>query len=62
MITKKVHEGWVYLIVVDLVSIYLYASRALYLTAILSIIYTIIALFAWISWLKIKNRKVKFAE
>lgn len=56
MITKKVHEGWVYLIIVDLISIYLYATRELYLTSMLSIVYTIIALFAWISWLKVRKK------
>lgn len=55
MITKKVHEGWSYLIVVDIVSIYLYASRELYMTSMLSLVYTIIALFAWISWLKVRK-------
>lgn len=58
MITKKVHEGWAYLIVVDIVSIYLYASRELYMTSMLSIVYTIIALFAWISWIKVRKKAI----
>ena len=57
MITKKVHEGWVYFIVVDIVSIYLYASRELYLTSFLSIIYTIIAIFGWLAWLKTMKKE-----
>ena len=57
MITKKVHEGWVYFIVVDLVSIYLYASRELYLTSFLSIVYTIIAIFGWLAWLKAMKKE-----
>lgn len=52
MITQKVHEGWIYLIAVDVFSIYLYATRDLYLTAFLSLIYTVIAIFGWLSWLK----------
>lgn len=57
MITKKVHEGWVYLIVVDIVSIYLYASRELYLTSFLSLVYTIIAIFGWLAWLKAMKKE-----
>jgi len=57
MITKKVHEGWIYFIVVDLVSIYLYASRELYLTSFLSIVYTIIAIFGWLAWLKAMKKE-----
>ena len=57
MITKKVHEGWAYFIVVDLVSIYLYASRELYLSSFLSIVYTILAIFAWLAWLKAMKKE-----
>ena len=57
MITKKVHEGWAYLIVVDIVSIYLYASRELYLTSFLSLVYTIIAIFGWLAWLKAMKKE-----
>lgn len=57
MITKKVHEGWAYFIAVDLVSIYLYASRELYLSSILSIVYTILAIFGWLAWLKAMKKE-----
>ena len=57
MITKKVHEGWAYFIVVDLVSIYLYASRELYLSSFLSIVYTILAIFGWLAWLKAMKKE-----
>lgn len=57
MITKKVHEGWAYFIVVDLVSIYLYASRELYLSSFLSIVYTILAIFGWLAWLKAMKKQ-----
>lgn len=62
MITKKAHEGWIYLIVVDILSIYLYATRDLYLTSMLSILYTIIAIFAWISWLKVRKKSNQILE
>ena len=52
MITKKLHEGWIYLIVVDIISIFLYAGRDLYLSAVLNLIFTLIAIFGWIAWYK----------
>jgi len=56
MITKKVLENWLYWIVIDIVSIYLYFTRDLQLTSLLFIIYTTIAIFGYFSWIKkIKN-------
>lgn len=52
MITKKVLENWLYWIVIDIVSIYLYFSRDLHLTSLLFILYTIIAIFGYFAWLK----------
>ena len=52
MIVKKVLENWLYWIVIDIASVYLYFSRDLHLTSILFIIYTIIAVFGYLSWLK----------
>ena len=56
MVIKKVLENWLYWIVVDLAAVYLYFSRDLHLTALLFIVYTVIAIFGYISWSKsIKN-------
>jgi len=55
MITKKVLSNWLYWIVIDAVSIYLYFSRDLHLTSLLFIAYTIIAVFGYLSWLKQTN-------
>lgn len=52
MVARKVLENWLYWIVIDAVSIYLYASRELYLTALLFLAYTIIALVGYLSWKK----------
>jgi len=52
MITKKVLENWLYWIVIDAVSIYLYLNRDLHLTSLLFMVYTIIAIFGYFSWLK----------
>ena len=52
MITKKVLSNWLYWIVIDAVSIYLYFSRDLHLTSLLFVAYTIIAVFGYFSWIK----------
>ena len=52
MITKKVLENWLYWIVIDTVSVYMFFSRDLHLTSFLFIVYTIIAIFGYFSWLK----------
>jgi len=55
MVTKKVLGNWLYWIVIDAVSVYLYFSRDLHLTSLLFIAYTIIAIFGYFSWLKRNN-------
>ena len=52
MMTKKVLENWLYWIVIDIVSIYLYFNRDLHLTSLLFIVYTLIAIFGYLSWLR----------
>ena len=52
MVTKKVLENWLYWIVIDVVSIYLYYNRELHLTSLLFLAYTIIAIFGYFMWLK----------
>lgn len=50
MVTKKVLENWIYWIIIDGVSIFLYSSRSLYLTSVLFLIFTIIAVFGYLKW------------
>lgn len=50
MVTQKVLENWLYWIVIDTASIFLYASRDLYLTALLFLLYTIIAIVGYFKW------------
>lgn len=53
MITKKVLENWLYWIVIDIISVFLYDSRDLHLSAVLFIIYTGIAVFGYFNWIKV---------
>jgi nicotinamide mononucleotide transporter len=53
MVAQKVLENWLYWIVIDAISIYLYIDRELYLTALLFAAYVVIAAYGWYSWKKI---------
>ena len=55
MVTKKILENWLYWIVIDTVSVYLYFSRGLHLTSLLFIAYTIIAIAGYFTWLNNKT-------
>ncbi len=59
MVTKKVLGNWVYWIVIDLVSIYLYAQRGFNLTAFQYGIFTILAVYGFMAWLKEYNRQLE---
>lgn len=57
MVTKKVLENWLYWILIDIVSIYLYFSRDLQLTAGLFAVYVVIAAFGYFQWKKMMHTK-----
>ena len=50
MVVKKILSNWLYFIIIDAVSIYLYFSRDLHMTALLFSIYTIIAIIGYWKW------------
>ena len=52
MVARKVLENWLYWVVIDAVSIYLYLDRGMHLTALLFVAYVIIALVGWFTWKK----------
>lgn len=52
MLAKKVLENWIYWIIIDTISIYIYIQKGLNLTAILFVIYTILAFIAYKNWKK----------
>jgi nicotinamide mononucleotide transporter len=52
MVTRKVLSNWLYWIVIDAVSVGLYASRGLYLYALLMLLYTILAIYGYWEWRK----------
>ena len=50
MVVKKILSNWLYFIVIDIISIYMYFSRDLHLTSLLFLLYTFIALAGFIKW------------
>jgi len=50
MVTRKILSNWIYWIVIDGVSVWLYASRDLYLYALLMAGYTVLAIWGYWSW------------
>jgi len=52
LVTQKVIENWLYWIVIDCVSIYLYWQNGFYPTAILFVVYTVLAWQGYRIWRK----------
>lgn len=51
MVARKILENWLYWLVIDSVSIFLYIDRELYLTALLFAAYLVIVIFGFRAWL-----------
>lgn len=52
MVARKILENWIYWVVIDAASIYLYLDRELYQTVALFVLYVILAVVGYISWRK----------
>ncbi|WP_341501178.1 nicotinamide riboside transporter PnuC [Gallaecimonas sp. GXIMD4217] len=50
LVTQKVLENWLYWIVIDAVSIWLYAQKELAMTAALFVAYVVMATLGYLSW------------
>ena len=50
LVTRKYVQNWLYWIVIDMVSVPLYIDRGLNLTALLFIVYTVVAVIGYFSW------------
>lgn len=57
LITQKVLENWLYFIVIDFVSIYLYIEKALIPTAALFACYVILASYGYWQWRKLYQQQ-----
>lgn len=52
MVARKILENWIYWLVIDAISIYLYLDRELYFTSLLFALYIVIIFFGWATWLQ----------
>ena len=52
MTARRILENWIYWIIIDAISIYLYFDRGGILFALLFLAYTIIAIYGFINWRK----------
>lgn len=60
MMARKIIQNWLFWIIIDPLSILLYAPRERYLISLLFIIYTIIAIFGYFKWRQqLKQQLVK---
>jgi nicotinamide mononucleotide transporter len=50
LVARKKLENWLYWIVIDSLSVYLYAQRELDLTALLFVMYVVISVFGYLNW------------
>lgn len=50
MVARKVLENWLYWFVIDAVSVYIYASRGLWLTAVLFLGYLVLIVIGYRAW------------
>ena len=55
MVAKRLLENWIYWFVIDSISIFLFMSRGLFLTALLFFVYLIIIYFGYKSWTNIRD-------
>jgi len=50
MVAKKILENWLYWIAIDVVSVWIYWERELYMYAVLFVLYSVIAVFGFMIW------------
>lgn len=61
MVAQKVLENWIYWIIINSVSIYLYLQKGFVLTSLLFVSYLIIAVFGWYKWKQHYNEQIETA-
>jgi nicotinamide mononucleotide transporter len=52
LVAKKVLENWIYWVVIDFASIYIYVQKDLTPTAVLFALYVVIAMYGYLQWQK----------
>jgi len=61
MVARKILENWLYWVVIDFATIFLYIDREFYLYATLFILYVVIAIFGYLQWRRNFNSATQYA-
>ena len=56
LVTQKVLENWLYWIIIDLASIYLYIEKGLLPTTVLFVVFVVVACYGYVKWLNIYTK------
>lgn len=59
MLARKYVEQWLLLIVVNVVSVFLYYYQSLYPTSIMYMFYSVVSVFGYIRWLKLIKNNIR---
>ncbi len=63
MLIKRYIEQWLLFVFIDASYVVMFSYKGLYMTAILNIVYTVVALYGYVKWHKrIDEQNVKFEE
>jgi nicotinamide mononucleotide transporter len=61
LVARKVLENWYYWLVIDIASIFIYASRGLEMTALLFVVYVVLIPFGIVNWTRSWRRETESA-
>ncbi len=59
LVTQKILENWLYWIVINAASIFIYIQKGFALTAVLFIIYILLAIVGWFAWKKEYEKHIR---
>lgn len=59
MVAKRIIENWIYWICINALTVYLYFSRDLNVYAMLSFVYTILAVYGYFEWKKDLEKQIQ---
>lgn len=58
MLAQKYVEQWLLLIVINIVSVFLYLYQDLYPTSVMYLVYSIVSVFGYLRWKKMINKEI----
>lgn len=50
LVARKILENWLYWVVIDAISVYLYVNKGFYLTSVLFMFYTTMSMWGYMQW------------